>query len=210
MMAAMRTDELRANSYALIGMLCLRGPSTAYELKKAMGHIGREFWAVSHTQHYQETARLEQLGMVTSSQEPDGRHRRVYAATGKGRAALREWLDAPTMVSIELRDVALLKLFLADLGDRGAIIQLARGQMDLYRERLAALDRIDQRFADQPGHEMPMTVVPFGRALYSAALQFWTGIATGTPSPATVTAQTPETERGDPSGHGDVPTRRRS
>lgn len=182
MLATMAADELRSNSYALIGMLCLRGPSTPYELKKAMSHIGREFWAVGHTQHYKETARLEHLGMLTSTQEADGRRRRVYIATDEGRAALREWLSAPTPVSLELRDVALLKLFLSELADEQDILQLAHGQMDLYRERLAALDHLEEMFADRPANQMRLAVVPFGRALYSGALEFWSHIAADTPA----------------------------
>jgi DNA-binding PadR family transcriptional regulator len=180
----MASDELQPNSYALIGMLCLRGPSTPYELKKAMAHIGREFWAVSHTQHYKETARLERLGMLASTQEPEGRRRRVYEATDKGRSALRDWLSAPTPVSLELRDVALLKLFLSELADERDIVQLARTQMDLYRERLAALDHLEELFADRPEKQMRLAVVPFGRALYSGALEFWSNIAAAPPTRA--------------------------
>ena len=64
-------------------------------------------------QVYTTLARLEREGLVVGEDVPeDSRQKRVYALTDAGRAALDEWVAAPTP-GPRLRDEFFLKLVLA-------------------------------------------------------------------------------------------------
>ena len=175
-------DALTPTSYAVLGMAALRGPSTVYDLKRAIEHLTGEFWSVAHVQHYRESERLERLGLVTSHQEPEGRRRRVYEVTDAGLASLRSWLAEPT-ATFELRDEGLLKLFFSELGECESVAALARQQAARYEARLAALEALAERFEPRPDLAVRLTPMRFGRALYRAAIDFWSSVAARPPSP---------------------------
>jgi PadR family transcriptional regulator, regulatory protein AphA len=168
--------ELSGTSYALLGMVALRGPTTVYDLKRALDHLAGEFWSVPHVQHYRESERLERLGLLASRQEPDGRRRRVFEITEAGLEAVRRWLgeSAPTMA---LRDEGLLKLFFSELGDERTVAALARDQVAQYERRLNALEEIADRFGPRPDIAPRLSPMQFGEAVYRAAIEFWTAIA---------------------------------
>ena len=46
------------HAYAVLLLVALRGPSSPYDLKRALGQLAAEFWAVPPTQVYSEAARL--------------------------------------------------------------------------------------------------------------------------------------------------------
>jgi DNA-binding PadR family transcriptional regulator len=167
---------LSFTSYAVLGMIALRGPSTAYDVKRAMAHLTEEFWAVPHAQYYVETERLEQLGLLHSEQEPQGRRRRVYTVTPAGEKALDAWLAEPAFESIQLRDVALLKLFMSERMNPESVQALAQAQLAAYHQRIEVLDRVTERFQDRPDLASRLTTVAFGRAVYEAAINFWTTV----------------------------------
>jgi DNA-binding PadR family transcriptional regulator len=161
-------------------MVALRGPSTAYDLKRALEHLAGEFWSVPHVQHYRESDRLERLGLLASHQEPDGRRRRVFEITAAGSEALRRWLCAPAP-TLALRDEGLLKLFFSELCDDRTVAALARDQIDVYERRLNALEEIAGRFGPRPDLARRLSPMQFGTAVYRAAIEFWTAIAEDPP-----------------------------
>ena len=77
------------SALAVLGLIALRGPSTAYELKRALSRITGEFWSVAHVTPYRVTAELERSGLLTAEQERGGRRRRVYSMTDEGRCCAR-------------------------------------------------------------------------------------------------------------------------
>jgi DNA-binding PadR family transcriptional regulator len=79
--------RLDDSGFAVLGLIALRGPSTAYEVKRALGRIADEYWPVPHVTPYRVTAELERLGLLTAEQEQGGRRRRVYSLTDGGRSA---------------------------------------------------------------------------------------------------------------------------
>jgi DNA-binding PadR family transcriptional regulator len=81
--------RLGPGSYALLGLVALRRSASAYDLKRGLGHLAREFWAMPHAQIYGETARLAAAGLLAAEQEEAGRRRRAYRITPAGRAALK-------------------------------------------------------------------------------------------------------------------------
>ena len=188
-------DALTATSYAVLGMVALRGPSSVYDVKRAIEHLTGEFWSVAHVQHYRESERLERLGLLTSRQEPDGRRRRVYEVTEAGLVCLRSWLAQPA-ATFELRDEGLLKLFFAELGDRRSVAALARQQAAQYEARLAALEALADRFGPRRDLAVRLTPMHFGRALYRAAIDFWSSVAARPPAP---TASRAGARRDEPS-----------
>lgn len=169
--------ELTPTSYAVLGMVGLRGPSTAYEIKRALGHLAGEFWAVPHVQHYREAQRLEAAGLLRAAEERTGRRRRTYSLTPSGRQALRRWLADPVAGTMEIRDEGELKLFFAELAPPGAVAALAEAQAEAYRRRLRALAQLEARFAEDPSRAPRLGPARMGRAVYRAALRFWEGVA---------------------------------
>lgn len=181
MIRTMSTIRLGPTSYLVLGMLALRGPSTPYQLKRAVSRSVGRFWPFPHAQFYAEPARLAAAGLLTESQEAGGRRRHSYAITDRGRNALRAWLREPVTEPMEIRDPGELKLFFSELIDEEDIVVLARTQAQLYRERLAELAAIEARFGDDPTRTRRMAPLRLGRDVYQAALEFWQEVAARPP-----------------------------
>src|SRR6476469_3542909 len=128
---------LTPTSYLVLGLLAREGPSTPYELKRHVARTIGHFWSFPHALLYKEPARLVELGLLTEERELEGRRRRLFTITQPGRQALRTWLSRPARQPTELRDVALLQLFFADLEPTTATLAIAEEQLALHREQLA-------------------------------------------------------------------------
>jgi DNA-binding PadR family transcriptional regulator len=91
------------------------GKRSGYDIKAFVDKTARYFWAASYGQIYPELKRLESQGLVRGRPEPSGgRARTVYELTEPGTAALQRWLASADEPSYELRDEAMLRLFLSD------------------------------------------------------------------------------------------------
>lgn len=77
----MSTPPLSTTSYVVLGMIALRGPSTSYDLKRAIGHSVGYFWSFPHAQLYSEPKRLTRLGLLDLHEENAGRRRKTYTLT---------------------------------------------------------------------------------------------------------------------------------
>ncbi len=128
---------LTPTSYLVLGLLAREGPSTPYELKRHVARTIGHFWSFPHALLYKEPARLVELGLLTEERELEGRRRRLFTITYPGRQALRSWLSRPARQPTELRDLALLQLFFADLEPTTATLAIAQEQLALHREQLA-------------------------------------------------------------------------
>src|SRR4051794_28090088 len=135
--------RLSPTSYVVLGLIASLGPSTSYELKRAVQRSIGEFWSFPHSQLYAEPARLAEGGLLEEEREQGGRRRRTYRLTESGREALARWLGEPTNEAREVRDLALLKLFFADQGTTGDVGRLAAEQADVHRGRLARFRTLD-------------------------------------------------------------------
>jgi PadR family transcriptional regulator AphA len=171
--------RLSTTSYVVLGMIALRGPSTPYDLKRAVGHSVGYFWHFPHAQLYSEPDRLADLGLLALSVEDTGRRRKTYSLTPAGREALREWLAAPTNEHFQMRDVAELKLFFNEVGDAGNVAALAAEQIAQHRDRIAVYEGMVERFGPDPGAGPRMITVELGLEMEYAALRFWTALAEG-------------------------------
>ena len=177
--------RLDDSGFAVLGLIALRGPSTAYEVKRALGRIADEFWPVPHVTPYRVTAELERLGLVTAEQEQGGRRRRVYSLTDEGRSALGAWLSEPTSETMTVRDPGQLHLLFAELADPAAIAELARAQIAGLRGPACRARRDGGETCRRPCPlRAPRPVAARPRSLFGAALSFWNSVAEAPDSPA--------------------------
>ena len=165
--------KLTTTSYVVLGMVAMRGPSTSYDLKRAVNHSVGYFWPFPHAQLYSEPKRLEELGLLDLEVEPEGRRRQTYTITDEGRDALSAWLAEPTTEQLQVRDVAELKLFFAEFAPPDDILNLAREQIEHHRERIAIYEGMQVRFRDRDDIADRMVPLRLGLAMEYAALDFW-------------------------------------
>ena len=169
--------RLSTTSYVVLGMIALRGPSTPYDLKRAVGHSVGYFWHFPHAQLYSEPDRLADLGLLELSVEDTGRRRKTYSLTDTGHESLRAWLAAPTDEHFQMRDIAELKLFFNEVGDPGNVPALAAEQMKQHQERIAVYEGMVERFGAEPSAEPRMITLELGLEMEYAALRFWRALA---------------------------------
>jgi DNA-binding PadR family transcriptional regulator len=179
-------SDLTVTSYLVLGMIRLRGPSTSYELKRAVGRSVGYFWPFPHAQLYREPVRLLEAGLLEEQQESEGRRRRVYTITPAGEEALREWLREPVHKMLELRDLAQLKLFFSEVMSTEELVTLARNQEALHRTRLAEYEQIAAHYRDRPGFDRRMAPMTMGLMLEQDEIRFWSTIAEHPPKGSTV------------------------
>lgn len=179
-------SDLTVTSYLVLGMIRLRGPSTSYELKRAVGRSVGYFWPFPHAQLYREPAHLVEAGLLEEQQESQGRRRRVYKITAAGEEALHKWLKEPVHKMLELRDLAQLKLFFSEVMTTEDLVALARNQEALHRARLAEYEQIEAHKRDRPGFARRMSPLTLGLALERDEIQFWSSIAECPPKGRTI------------------------
>jgi PadR family transcriptional regulator, regulatory protein AphA len=157
-------------------MIALRGPSTSYDLKRAVTHSVGHFWQFPHAQLYDEPARLAKAGLLDLESEDSGRRRKIYSITPAGLSELRAWLSQPAGQAFELRNIAELKLFFSELGSSGDVKDLAAEQIELHVRRLAEYEQMRAKFSDRPEVAQRMIPLRLGVALERTALEFWQGL----------------------------------
>lgn len=154
-------------------MVSMRGPSTSYDLKRAVNRSIGYFWPFPHAQLYSEPKRLVDLGLLEVHQEDGGRRRQLYSATPAGLDALRSWLGEPTAEQMQVRDVAELKLFFAEFAKPEDVLELAGEQVAQHRARIADYEAIQEHFRDRTDVAARMVPLGLGLAMERAALDFW-------------------------------------
>jgi PadR family transcriptional regulator AphA len=173
--------RLSPTSYLILGLISYRGPSTPYQLKRAVGRSVGHFWPFPHTQLYQEPDRLARAGLLVEEREEDGRRRRTYAITEAGREALAGWLREPGADVMQFRDLAVLKMFFSEFMSTDDLVAMAREQVRLYEQRLAEYAAISARYADRPELGRRMASLDLGIRLTRVTHAFWQEIAADPP-----------------------------
>jgi DNA-binding PadR family transcriptional regulator len=100
--------------YALLGLLA-DGPRHGYELKTLYEEQLVPSTTLNIGQVYPALERLKRDGwveydVVAQQERPD---KKVYVLTEEGRSQLQAWLDAPSPLSLDMRNETYLKLMLA-------------------------------------------------------------------------------------------------
>ena len=90
-----RPVQLRATSYAILGLLSVRSWTT-YELAQQMSRSLRRIWPRAESKIYEEPKKLAEHGLARARAEAiGGRPRTRYTITRKGRRELARWLAEP-------------------------------------------------------------------------------------------------------------------
>jgi len=171
------TARLTSVSHVVLGICARRGPTTSYELKRYVAQSIGYFWPIPHAQLYKEPQRLEELGLLRSTVEPEGRRRRFFEITEAGRSALGEWLADPTSPSLELRDPGLLKLHFGGSAGADQVRALAERQLEAHRDRRATFAALEERYGGDPERSHELTTLRFGHLLEQSFLAFWGQVA---------------------------------
>jgi DNA-binding PadR family transcriptional regulator len=144
------------------------GARTGYDIRRAVELSARYFWTISPVQIYPELKKLEAAGLLEGADDPhSNRRRRTYKPTRAGRAALQTWLDADEELTLELRDLGLLKLFFADCTDIEQAIarceSLARRHATLVKRFDAEILPAAEAHAAATGLRFPLLAARIGR-----------------------------------------------
>jgi PadR family transcriptional regulator, regulatory protein AphA len=171
---------LSASAFVVLGLLDRYGASTPYRLDQRIhGSIGY-FWGFPRSQLYSEAARLTRLGLVTETQETQGRRRRLLSITDAGAKELARWLtEAPTQPA-EIRDAGLLRLFFQGSEDPESLGRLAIEQEQAHRERLAEFVQLVTQAGIPEGSPQRLTL-EMGMRYEEVAIDFWAKISAGQP-----------------------------
>jgi PadR family transcriptional regulator AphA len=164
------TVRLSHTSYVVLGLLDQLGTASPYDLKRAAAAGVGHFWSLPHTQLYSEPARLAEAGYLKERREREGRRRRLYTLTARGRGALDEWRSSPTGELYELRDAGLLRLFFgADTA------KLAATQLEAHRENLAHLESLHASLTPETPKGVQLALeAGIGHA--REYVRFWSGL----------------------------------
>jgi len=176
-------DSIRMSpiSYVVLGMIALRGPSTPYELKRAVDRSINYFWPFPHSQLYSEPERLVAAGLLSRESETGGRHRKIYSLADEGRRKLDAWLSAWPGEIFEMRDMAVMQLFFSEFMSTEDLVSLAKDQVRLYQERLEVYKKIGNDRGSVPGRERRMAPLNLGVRLVQASIDFWSDVAENPP-----------------------------
>ena len=150
----------------LLGFL-MDGEKTGYEIKKYMENSTHYFFNIGFSSIYPKFKKLEKEGRVRLSQKvKKGKLNKVYALTDEGRTAFLEWLEISPKIE-RIRDEALLKIFFFDHLDG----EKRKAQLDVYtgelRDRVKALQAIQERFATYDLEPWKMETLEFGIRYYN-------------------------------------------
>lgn len=123
----------------------LRTPASGYALKTQFDEAFRFFWPAELSQIYRTLKRLEDQGLLASRQAASdkGPERRVYRTTAKGRARLRQWLEAGPDIGDDRHAYCAQAFFLDALEDDEARVVFLRRLRDEFATRLSDLERIE-------------------------------------------------------------------
>ena len=158
----------------MLGML-LNGELSGYEMQKHARRGVGYLWAPAKTRIYAALPRLVDEGLATArsvaqTTKPD---KQVYRLTGKGRDALREWLNHAGVDPPPQKNPLLLKLFLGEVGDPDALIAQIRERGDMARTLLRELEALDAEVPHgHPEDFFPSLTRRWGYA-YARALSSW-------------------------------------
>lgn len=197
--------QLTPTSYLVLGLLAREGSSTPYELKHHVAATIGHFWTFPHALLYTEPPRLVGLGLLVEERELHGRRRRLFTITEAGRQALGAWLGHPARQPTELRDVALLQLFFADLEPSSARLAIAQEQVSLHHAQLAGYES-GRRYGDVLNREHSRTrttehwrgvTLPMGLLYERAAIEFWEGVVASVRVDDAVAARSQAEDDGD-------------
>jgi PadR family transcriptional regulator AphA len=147
----MSRDKLTPFSYVVLTLVG-QGGAGAHDLVR-MARSGRIYWDAAASQWYAEPKRLEALGYLDARREPgQTRPRTHYTLTGKGRAALADWMEEPARFP-RIQPEAVVRLLAADIVGEEAVLDSLRALRDEIAAILARLDAAEAVARTIPSRE---------------------------------------------------------
>ena len=148
--------ELSLFSYEILGLVGHQGAGPHDLLRLA--RRGRMLAWAGESQYYTEPKRLAQLGYLSSRKEPGKtRERTVYALTGMGLQALRDYARTPATFT-PVKSDPLLRLLICDLVGEEVTRESILGLGDDLEDIRGRLDEADARAAQLPHREKYLTL----------------------------------------------------
>ena len=140
-----------ALEHAILVSLSERAASGSELTRRFDASIGF-FWTATHQQIYRVLGRMDAEGWIESEvvRQADRPAKKVYAATDAGRAELRRWIAEPTAVDPVRSDLG-VKLRGASYGDRAALLDDLRRQLDEHTKRRSLYEFMAARDFPEPG-----------------------------------------------------------
>lgn len=202
--------SLPATSYAVLGMLSL-SPMSGYELNQNVDNSIANFWQISKSQVYGELARLEDLGLVQSTEVEQARlpDKRTYELTEPGARAFDEWLSAPGHGPRRLRSGLLLKTFFAHrmTADRFVLL-LEEYRSEAEAERAYLAQVIEELSPDLPETFYTRATALYGLRQAEAALKWVDEVEKSMPAPSAPVSSSAGSAAGAREKFKKTPTRR--
>jgi PadR family transcriptional regulator, regulatory protein AphA len=141
---------LTTTSYGVLSVLAIRDHST-YELTRQMRLSLHFLWPRAESNVYAEPKRLVAAGLAEARTEWNGsRKRTIYSITDAGRAALAEWLAAPSARQ-RYESEAVLKVFFAENGTRADLLASIRAVREDAVAALAHFQRATDPYERDAG-----------------------------------------------------------
>lgn len=147
----MSTVELTPFSYTVL-VLIGRGGAGAHDLVR-MARQGRVYASAAESQYYAEPKRLEQLGYLSSQEQPGRTHpRRHYQLTDKAYEVLRAWAREPVIFP-GIPTAPIVRLLAADLVGEQPVLESLQALRADITDLLARLDVAEAMAATLPHRE---------------------------------------------------------
>lgn len=143
--------------YAILGLLS-EGPRHGYELKSLYDEAVAPSAKLNFGQVYPTLDRLRRDGYVEQNvvSQDDRPDRKVYSLTERGRDELRDWLDTPTPLNLDIRNETFVKLMLARRMANGRPLDVLKVER---RSCLARLHEVTQARAQAWDNSEPLQTV---------------------------------------------------
>jgi DNA-binding PadR family transcriptional regulator len=146
------------------------GRRNGYEIQQAIGRSTRYFWSASPGGIYPELKRLEDDGLLASSDDPRGEGaRHSYEITPAGREALREWVTDEDEGLFEMRNEDLLRLFFASGLDTEGQVGILRRIRRRHEDIVEQLETVTRPVAEANAAPQRLLVLEYGVAMHRSA-----------------------------------------
>lgn len=166
------SQGLPTTSYALLGLLTFGDELTGYELKQRADSTLRFYWvSPAMSQVYTELARLSELGLVSSKQDPGGPTR--YQITPAGRTDLERWLAREPVEFPALKHPVALRLLLGHLMEPAAVEAMLESYLVALAQRRGELEVVRDGLQSSVGQ--PEDPFRFPRLVADWGLQYYDG-----------------------------------
>ncbi|KRB72761.1 PadR family transcriptional regulator [Nocardioides sp. Root190] len=140
-----------ALEHAILVSLSERAASGSELVRRFDASIGF-FWSATHQQIYRVLGRMESDGWITAETvpQPDRPTKKVYDVTDAGRAELTRWIGEPSTPDA-MRSSVSVRMRGASYGDRAALLEDLRRQLDEHTKRLSLYEFLATRDFPDPG-----------------------------------------------------------